>query len=127
MMAYSLRWYQPNRIILIVGSGEITIEDVRDVSRELTEWLDKASARSYLIADISAVTAYPGIALDAFRASTYLQHPRMRGVVMVGVQSELLQVIINLINSLSPAQFKAVSSLEAALALIESWDVRGQA
>jgi anti-anti-sigma regulatory factor len=123
-MAYKLTWYQPNRIIFAVVSGDITIAEVHHASAALTELLNSAAGRVYLIADLSAVTGYPGIALDLFRASTYVTHPRMHGVILFGLQSRLAQTILNIFGSLTKARFKLVASLDVALALVETWDAR---
>lgn len=124
-MPYNITWFKPDQILLSVVTGELTLEELQRSSQEMIRYLDQAEHPLYLVGDLTGMTAYPTIALDTVRAAGFVQHPRMGGVVVFGIESRLLLVIINILISFSPARFKIAKSLDESLALIEEWINQG--
>lgn len=77
-MAYILSWYIPDRVIHLTLRGNLTVTELKELNRQLKDYLDSGSKPIDLMIDASQVGTFPTIVTDISGALTTLSHPHLR-------------------------------------------------
>jgi phosphatidate phosphatase APP1 len=120
-MGYTTAWQIEKRVMLVRIENDLTTEVVEGLSRNLTPMLDVGIAPVHYISDVTHAT---NININAFKipaALDFLKHPNMGWSVMVG-GSQVLNVVANIVGSITGAKFKTAESVEEAIQILQNID-----
>jgi hypothetical protein len=117
-MPYHLYWLAEPRILYAEASGVFTLAEVADANKNMATLLDETAETLYLLCDVSAMTEYPRIVTQLREVVPYFYHPMFGCEYFYGVKSPAISVILRLLSSFSPFDYKLVPSLDSALAAL---------
>lgn len=119
IMAYSVEWYIPKRVILIT-LNDVTIEDVRRTNQRVRELIVEGESPIHSITDVLQMKSVP-VDLGLIKQDYPLASPKVGWVIMVGA-NPVAKFIANIVAKTSGSRLKMVSTFDEALAFLKSQD-----
>jgi hypothetical protein len=122
-MNYSIKWYIPNRVIEVKGSGNLVAADFERYSADIVWMLQEAEKNApgqlvYNLHDAANVESYPPSYLMVTRALPVLRL-KNRGPLFLITQSRKVQSIISLTSHIMDFPIRVFATREEAIAALE--------
>lgn len=123
-MPYQLSWYQPELIAYVQFSGNFTLEDLQNFSREVVaNYLSKGQAPVHIIMDVPNVSGFPTNLVALKQTSDeYLHHPGMGKLVLIGFDTPIVNFLTKTLSQIMKLDFRQVKDMDAALATLQKAD-----
>ncbi|PJF36192.1 MAG: hypothetical protein CUN49_06695 [Candidatus Thermofonsia Clade 1 bacterium] len=125
-MGYSVDWLIKDRLILLNTSGDISIEEIEAIDRDIIQLLEAGQAPVHILADMKELGKFPFDLISMRRAATYLNHPKL-GLIMAYGVSRIAASFAQLLTQLAGVRLRfsrdyaeAVTSLAAEDAHIKA-------
>jgi hypothetical protein len=117
-MRFKLEWHQrPNILMFEVLTNNLTTEDLREINDLITSALDASSLdQIYYVAKADGIKNFPKSINAISEALRFLNHSKLKGVVLVGSQNPLLTVFGKVLTR--HLTFHTAATVDAALKLI---------
>jgi hypothetical protein len=107
-------WYLTNEVIYVLNTGEPTLEDLRDVDRQIVALMQQAQAegatRIHVFIDSTRMDNLPD--LGGGRILHYLNEPICGVTVMVGNNKSFLPIISRFLTDISQVRLYMFNTLE---------------
>lgn len=116
-MPYEVRWYYPQRILLLRVYDTVTVEDIGLFGVKIREFANEAIPPMYTIIDALDVKQFPTNLNQLRQAATMERHPNVVWTILVS-QNKLINFITSVFTQLSGVTFRAFDSMEAAVEFI---------
>jgi hypothetical protein len=104
-MSHTVKWFQPERIIYMQVEGNITLEETKSVSNDITALLDVGVAPVHLIVDDHAVEKMPSQLRELNKNFEFMRHPAMGTIMSVGKADPILNFVIPMITKIIRVHF----------------------
>ena len=109
-----MRWYISKRVLLVEHYGNITVETLRDVNAEMTQYLEDGDAPVHVISDSSQMDDFPTNVNQIRKIQwTILNDDRWGWMVAVGVNS-MVRFLVAVMSSIFGLRIKTADSIEEA-------------
>ncbi len=130
-MAYTVSWIVEDRVIYVSLYGEITLDDFRESSKQIADYLDIAYARAngeIVVGVIDLTAAGLGVLLrstvSAAQDISNVVDPRhweaKPGFVLLITQNDVAKLLTSIVIRISKQPMTTVGSLEEALMVVRS-------
>jgi hypothetical protein len=117
-------WYQENRVIIVRVQGELTLDDMAVVDRNIVNYVRQGAPSSplvHLIVNMREMTKMPVNLAQVHRTLTHLKEPALGWSVMVGM-SPVMRFVASTVIQMAGARFRIVPTLEEGVAFLISQD-----
>jgi len=125
-MSSEYRWFLPERIIYAELSGEITTEDLHKGNEAISRFLYESPADSvHLIFDAHQMTGIAFNIVSVWGILSYLRHPRLKWVIMMGAKRTLvntIKIFVSIISAATRFNFYMCNHLIDAIAFLQKQD-----
>ena len=122
---YTIKWYVPDRVILVRFEGEVTTDDAEGINTEAVEMLDKAGGEGavHLVSDTRDVHKFPINSIQLRKKLTLFDHPSL-GYVVTVTSNPLVRFFGNIIPVASSRfqNTQVVANMEASRQFLERVD-----
>ena len=117
-MAYQLNWLLENRVLLQVAYGEITLEELHKMARELNDFLQMGTAPIHIIVDARQLKLFPRGVLPNYHAYKNL-NPKQLGWVIQVSDNQLLKYLASTVSHLIGFNLRTFTDMPAALEFLK--------
>lgn len=120
-MAYELNWMVENRVIYERLSGNITLDEIREVGKLVSEHVAVGTPLVHLVADLTEVGKFP---MNLREINNMFENPhRERFGWMIGItNNQLVRFFGTMIPQLQGARMRMFTSVDEALRFLQSVD-----
>lgn len=123
-MTARIAWYTPDRVLLIRFQGDVTTDELMQINRQITGYLDSADAQLvHLIIDQRDIGSVPGNVMSLTRTMTFIQHPRLGWVLRFGDIHPIIRFMAAVVMQAASVRFRNFHTLEEALNFLSYVDV----
>lgn len=124
-MPVTIDWTIKGYVIFIRYSGDITMDDVREVRDRVVEMRDSTPGDHFIhhIAEIDNAGTYPkSLGEIASVARPFLTHPRMGYTVVVNLSNPFARFLAEMLAKFTRMRYRSVSTFDDALSFLHSVD-----
>lgn len=122
-MPYSVQWQEPNRVIHHIVTGNFTVEEAAKANDELRTMFETSTESIvHIIADITELTHFPTQLGQVRNVGSYLNHPKMGWLILVGSMGPLLNFVISVMTQVARIQYRRADDLDGALVALMKVD-----
>lgn len=123
-MPYEVRWYEQDRVIQTVITGDITIPELEAMRDELiNDYLTQGQAPIHIISDARQMAKFPSQPLVVMRLTEpWLRHPNMGWAIVVGKTNPMLNFLAAAVTNLLHVNYRMTNSVEEAVETLETLD-----
>ena len=119
-MPYRVEWLAEPRIVFVNVTHRLTLPEVAKANGLMLGFLNQAGAPLYVVVDVSELTDYPRIASELQPILRSFYHPMLGGSYIYGVTTPAINVILRILERVSPFNYKITKSFNEALTAIEA-------
>ncbi len=124
-MSYEYSWYEHPHVLELKFTGDLSLDELRQLNAELLEYYNQSNMPVTLIVDATDAKKLPND-LVSIRLITQdvMAHPNSGPAIMVGFkQNAILKFLVNVIAQLISKQYKLVQSREEIDDVLQSYKV----
>jgi hypothetical protein len=122
---YQLSWYQENRVLFVVFSGNLTLDELEAYGRDLSnQYLNLATRSIHIISDARTLEKFPTNALYALRATEgWLRHPNMGWAILINkTANPMLDFLLAVVTKVVKLKYRKAATPEEALSMLRTLD-----
>lgn len=117
-----ISWLIPKRVILVKGTGDVTLDDTIQMNDDIIALFDEGDAPVHIIFSSEETTKFPSNVHQVMKVTTYVKHPSF-GRNMTIAPNPVLRFIGGLVYKvLGQRKIKFVESLDEAITLLREFD-----
>jgi hypothetical protein len=121
-MPYEVSWYIKGRVMQTRIYGNVTMDELYAIDKELTALLESSSTVVHSLGDMTGLETHPNSVLELQNSQTYLKHPRMGWLVIYGYESKILNLISTLMKQVFRVRLCVLKSQTEAVAFLREKD-----
>ncbi|MCU0513801.1 MAG: hypothetical protein MUE40_14680 [Anaerolineae bacterium] len=123
-MPFQLSWYVPEKVIQQDLYGDLTIEEVEQLSLALVVMLNESHAPLvHVFSDISRINSYPKNLAALQRATRpHMSHPRLGWGIILGLGSPVTRFIANTLMQMSRTRTRSLTTMAEVHAFLIEQD-----
>jgi len=123
-MPYNISWSIEQRIMLIEVSGNITLEEFKQMHDESFTYLVQSPHKVHAIADLNQFEAIPTNIRMLFSATNKEKHPNQGMTVLVMPKmSGIIRFVASLIMQTLRLEYRVCENIDDALKILQRIDV----
>ena len=89
-MDYQLEWHIPKRVLNLIVSGDVSLEDLVRFNKDVLSYLEDGTAPVHLVSIGNNIRRVPTNLMLIKQTVTYLQHPSMGWTIIVQEKANAL-------------------------------------
>ena len=120
-MPYEISWSEDKRLLFTRAHGNVTVQETVQMSQIATERLAEGNPPIHFVVDITDIQKFPTNILQLKNTVSYLRHPNMGWLVVVG-SNALLNTLGAIISQLLGANFRTFRTRKGALDFLAQMD-----
>jgi hypothetical protein len=121
-MSYSVKWYQPNKVMCTQFYGVVTPEDLVGHAAQMEAWCADIPHEVHFIANFTNITR-PSVNLrDATSAYRKQTGVKVGWVVVILEKSSVIQLVVDLATEILGYRMKVVSTFDEAITFLAAED-----
>jgi hypothetical protein len=122
-MPYEVSWYIEGRVMLTRITGNVTMEELHEVDKQLNALLNSCSSDVvHSLGDMTGVESHPTSAFELQSSQTYYKHSRLGWVVIYGYESKIVNYVSAILTQVFRVRFRVLKSRAEALAFLQEKD-----
>jgi hypothetical protein len=121
-MAVEISWHIEKRMILVDVDGNLSIEELEQMSKDIETLLDEGEAPVHIIFDLSHASPRPVKASEISKASQFLKHPKLGLHSMISSNRLINFLGIVVHNMMGSSQAYVTNKLEDAVERLKRLD-----
>ena len=124
-MSYEYSWYEHHNVLELKFTGDLSLEELRQLNTELLEYYNQSQMSVTLIVDATDAKKLPNDLINIrLITQDVMAHPNSGPAIMVGFkQNAILKFLVNVIAQLISKQYKLVQSREEIDDVLQSYKV----
>ncbi len=122
-MSYEYSWYEYPNVLELKFTGDLSLEQLRELNAELLDYYDKSDRPVTLIVDATDAKKLPNDLVNIrLITQDVLAHPNSGPAIMLGFkQNAILKFLVNVIAQLISKQYKLVQSRDEIDSVLQSY------
>lgn len=122
-MSFELKWYLSKRIILARLTGELDLDQVEALAKNIYLLIDEGIAPVHILID-DTKGGRPPISLNQLKARlTWAEHPSLGWVVAIGEADPVAKFLVPLLMKIMKIEFVRYPTLLAAVEFLKKRDL----
>lgn len=121
-MPYQTDWLVQDRVLYGRVWGEQTLEEIRESSAQVLQYLDRGTPLIHMILDDSALEKVPVNLAQLKSATQFLRHEALGWGITVGKSGATTKFLTAMLASLFGIRYRRCETLEEALAFLRERD-----
>jgi hypothetical protein len=113
-MAHDTSWYIPQRAILQRVWGELTIEEMAEINKELESYLDQGIPLVHILIDVTKVEKYPN-SVHQIGKVMKRNNTEREGWTLLVTNSQIIRFIGSVVTQFSTLRFRTFQKFEDAV------------
>lgn len=125
IMPYQIRWLVPNKLLIINTYGELTIDDVANMSQESAVMVEESpEIMVHSITDLYKITSYPYNLMELTKAMNKLdlQQNKLGWALMIGISNPMLRFIATTLTQLKNYRFRIMDDVDGCFRFLHEVD-----
>lgn len=120
-MAHDTSWYIPQRAILQRVSGELTIEEMAQINKELETYLDQGIPLVHILIDVTKVEKYP-TSVHQIGKVMKRNNVEREGWTLLVTNSQIIRFMGSVVTQFSTLRFRTFPKFEDAVEFLMKQD-----
>jgi hypothetical protein len=123
-MPYQTSWYQEKRVIYIRVWGDVTIDEIHEMSEEQGQYLNQGKPLVHSISDITHVQSFPNNLAQLRDSMQASRHPNVGWILIVGPTTPLKRFFTSMLTQIliPKARFRMFDKMEEAVNFLKDVD-----
>jgi len=118
-MSINISWYMENRILFIKVPQEVSIEEIKYMSSQISDAIQVGEAPIHVIFDASEMQTFPNNVKSLMQAmQIFLKHPKMGWNFAINPNRLILFLGTVVSRALGMNKYRAVASVDEALEIL---------
>lgn len=121
-MPHAIKYLADDQIVLIEATGDVSIDDAIETSRQIVEKLDQSPYDVvHIVADVTNQTKPPVMLSNLRRVTAFLRHTKIGWVVLVGGRS-IEKFLVTVVSGITKMKLKTFDTRIEAYNFLQGQD-----
>jgi hypothetical protein len=120
-MAFNVSWYEEQRVILTKLNGNVTLDELKEIDRQLIEFIRAGTPLVHLIVDMTEMDKMPTNVTQVNGALQHLNEDGLGWTILVGA-SPIIRFVGGVVAQIARMRFRALPTFSEALTFLTAQD-----